>query len=303
MLEVNFCGVKMRNPTRLASGVLGVTASSLIRVAKCGAGAVTMKSVGPSERDGYNNPAVVDIEGGLLNAVGLPSPGYKNMEEEMRELRELEKIGVPLFGSVYGSNAGEFAQVAAWLALHKPAAIELDMSCPHTSHGTMFAHSPEIAGELVSRVKAVSGKIPVIAKLSPNTHLINEVGIACEKAGADALCAVNTVSAMSINIEAKKPVLHFKKGGVSGPALKPIAVRCVFDLFKEVNLPIIGEGGCSSGRDAIEFIEAGATIVGIGSAVRMHGPEVFSRVCLEMKEWMKENGFSSLKQLRGIAHE
>lgn len=303
MLSVDFCGIKMRNPTRLASGILGVTASSLLRVAKSGAGAVTMKSVGPRERFGHNNPTVVDIDCGMLNAVGLPTPGYKNMEDEMAELLELKKIGVPLIASLYGAKIGEFAEVAAWLAEHRPDAIELDMSCPNTEWGgAMFSHSVDVAEKLVSSVKEVTGKIPVIAKLSPNTHLITEVGVACEKAGADALCAVNTVSAMSINIDARKPVLNFRKGGLSGPALKPIAVRCVYDLFEKVNIPIIGEGGCSSGRDAIEFIQAGAAIVGIGTAVRYRGLQVFAEVCSEMGQWMKQNGFLGVKEMVGIAH-
>ncbi|MBI2597932.1 MAG: dihydroorotate dehydrogenase [Candidatus Diapherotrites archaeon] len=304
MLKVDFCGIRLKNPTRLASGILGVTAQSLIRVARSGAGAVTMKSVGPKEREGHNNPTVIDLECGLLNAVGLPTPGYKNMEEEMEELKELKKLDVPLIGSVYGTTVGEFVEVAQWLCDHRPSAIELDMSCPNAEWGgSVFAHSAEVAKELVEKVKNVSGKIPVIAKLSPNTHLINEVGIACEEAGADALCAINTLSAMSINIEAKRPVLHFKRGGLSGPALKPVAVRCIYDLFEHVSIPIIGEGGCTSGRDAIEFLQAGATVVGVGSAVRYEGIELFGKICDEMKKWIKQNGYTNVKQLVGIAHE
>ncbi len=156
--------------------------------------------------------------------------------------------------------------------------------------------------ELLSKQKA-SIKVVGCGGGGNNTiNRITEVGIACENAGADALCAVNTVSAMSINIEAKRPVLAFKKGGMSGPALKPIAVRCVYDLFEKVKIPIIGEGGCTNGRDAIEFLQAGAAIVGVGSAVRQRGPKVFEEICGEMVGWMKQNGYSSIKQLVGAAH-
>jgi len=305
MLSTTFCKMKMKNPTRLASGVLGVNAASLIRVAKEGAGAVTMKSVGPREREGHNNPTVIDLENGsMLNAVGLPTPGYRNMDEEMEELKVLKKMGVPLIGSVYGTVAAEFREVAEWMAKHKPDAIELDISCPNAEwEGNQFACDPALSTKIVSDVKDVAGKIPVIAKLTPQTHLVVEVGKACEGAGADALCMGNTMPAMSINIDARRPVLQNKKGGLSGAALKPINMKCVYELYEEVEIPIIGEGGISNGRDAIEYLQAGATIVGIGTAVRWRGTTVFREVCSEMQKWMKENGYKKVSDIVGVAHE
>ena len=304
MLETKFLGLKLKNPTRLASGILGVNANQLIRVAKEGAGAVTMKSIGPRERSGHKNPTVLEWEHGLINAVGLPTPGYKNTEEEFEELKELKKIGVPLIASVYGSKQEEFREVAEFVAGKKPDAIELNISCPNTEwEGTQFACNPEVSGKIVSNVKEVTGKIPVIVKLTPAATSPVEVGKACEEVGADAICAANTMPGMLINIEAKKPVLAFKKGGISGPAIKPINLKIVYDLYEQVKIPIIGEGGITNARDAIEYIMAGATVCGIGSAVWKHGPSVFSKIpkCIEI--WLKENSYSKIDKIKGIAHE
>jgi len=294
----------MQNPTRLASGILGVNAGQLIRVGKDGAGAVTMKSIGPRERQGHNNPTVVEWEHGLLNAVGLPTPGYKNYDEEFEELKELEKHGVPLIASVYGSKWNEFAEVAEYVAGKKPDLIELDISCPNTEwHDIQFACIPEASAKIVESVKNVSGKIPVIAKLTPAANSPVEVGKACEEAGADALCAGNTMPGTLIDINAGKPVLAFRKGGISGPALKPINLKIVYELYEKVSIPIIGEGGICSGTDALEYVMAGATVCGIGSAIWQKGITVFRQACMEMQQWLSENGYSRIEQVRGMAHE
>ncbi len=300
MLETTVAGVKLKNPTILASGILGIGPEILKRVADSGAGAVTTKSIGPRERAGHANPTVVAWGHGLLNAVGLPSPGYENMKEEWEEL---SKIKVPVIASIYGATVDEFRNVAAAVAKEGIAAIEVNISCPNTDmHGQTFGCNPESSYEVIEAVKEVAAKKPVIAKLSPNTHLIVKVGKACEEAGADALTAINTVQGMLINIKAKKPILHYKKGGISGPAIKPVAIRCIYDLYENVKIPIIGVGGVTSGEDAIELIEAGATAVGIGTAVYSRGVDVFKDVCDEMKEWMRENGYKNLNELRGAAH-
>ncbi len=294
----------MKNPTRLASGILGVNAGQLIRVAKEGAGAVTMKSIGPREHEGHKNPTVIEWEHGLINAVGLPTPGYKNCDDEFEELKELKKIKVPLIASIYGTKWEEFIEVAQYVASKKPDAIELDISCPNTEWGgTQFACDPKLSGKIVSEVKNACGKIPLIAKLTPAANSPVEVGVACEEAGADAICAGNTMPGMIINADAMRPVLAFKKGGISGPALKPINLKITYELYEKIKIPIIGEGGIGSGNDALEYIMAGATLCGIGSAVWQSGTGVFKKTCNEMDAWMKENGFSNLEKLRGIAHE
>ncbi|MFH1391408.1 MAG: dihydroorotate dehydrogenase [Candidatus Diapherotrites archaeon] len=304
MLKTKFCNLNLNNPTRLASGIMGVNAGQLIRVAKEGAGAVTTKSIGPKERKGHKNPAVIEWEHGLLNAVGLPTPGYKNTEEEFEELKALKKSGVPLIASIYGSKVSEFLEVAEYVASKKPEAIELDISCPNTEWGgTQFACDPEISHKIISSVKNVVGKIPVIAKLTPAATSPIAVGVACEEAGADAICAANTMPGMIINIDARKPILAFKKGGMSGPALKPINLKIVYELYGKVKVPIIGEGGITNGRDALEYVMAGATLCGIGSAVYKHGSGVFKKTTGEIEKWLKENSYSKLSQVRGIAHE
>ena len=300
-LKTDFAGIELRNPTVLASGILGTNAELLLRAAEAGAGAVTIKSIGPREREGHNNPTILEWEHGLLNAVGLSSSGYKEMEEEWSLL---EKSPVPVIASIYGATAQEFKEVAEAVSEKKPAMIEVNISCPNSEkHGQVFGCNAESASEVIGSVKKVSNGIPLMAKLTPQAPNIGEIASACEKAGASAICAINTVQGMLINIEARKPILCFKKGGISGPAIKPIAVRCVWDIFEAVKIPILGLGGVSNARDAIELMQAGATAVGIGSGVHFEGIEVFQKVSQGMQQWMQENDFKSAKELVGIAHE
>ncbi len=300
-LEIDFAGLKLKNPTVLASGVLGTSAALMKRVfEEGGAGAITMKSIGPEERAGHANPSVLELEHGLLNAVGLPSPGYKNMEEEWNELEERK---FPLIASIYGASVEEFVEVSKFVAEKKPDAIEVNISCPNTQeHGQIFGVNETASAEVVSSVKKEIGKIPLIAKLTPQAPNIAAIASACEKAEANAICAINTVAGMAIDIDARKPILCNKFGGISGPAIKPVGIKCVYQIFKAVKIPILGMGGISSGRDAIEYIQAGATAVGIGSGVYYQGIGVFEKVCREMKEWIKENEVKSLEEIRGCAH-
>ncbi len=302
MLETSFAGVKLSNPTVLASGILGTSAGLLLRVfEEGGAGAVTTKSIGPCEKDGYANPTVVEWEHGLINAVGLPSPGYKNLGKELSELQE---CGIPVVASIYAHSVEEYAEIAHGIAPFKPAIIELNMSCPHSrGEGQAFGLDEGIASEVVKAVKKAAGGIPIMPKLTAQALDIAAIASACEKAGADAVCAINSLGpGMLINAEARKPVLANKFGGLSGPAIKPVALRCVYQIYERVRIPILGLGGISSGRDAIEFVQAGATAVGIGSAVHYHGIGVFKKVCGEMQQWMQKNKVKSLEEIRGAAH-
>jgi dihydroorotate dehydrogenase (NAD+) catalytic subunit len=167
----------------------------------------------------------------------------------------------------------------------------------------VFGKSPELVSELISEVKKCTA-IPIMPKLTPNCDDIGEIAVACEKAGADMISAINTVGpGMVIDIDARKPLLNFKTGGVSGPAIKPIAIRCVYDIYERVKIPILGIGGVSSGKDAIEMLMAGASAVGIGSAVYYDGIEVFSKINKEIEKWMKENKIKSIKEIIGVAHK
>jgi len=298
-LSTGIAGVKLRNPTILSSGILGTSHELIKRVFENNAGAVTIKSIGPVPRDGNNNPSVIDFGHGLLNAVGLPCPGYKNMDIEFNEL---SKIKEPVIWSIYGSKIEDFVNITKYIIKYKPKIIEINISCPNKEKGMLFSQNKKSAAKVTRSVKQVAEKIIVIPKLSPNVANIAEIAYACEKAGADAINAINTVQGMVININAKKPVLYYKKGGMSGPAIKPIAVKCVYDIYENVKIPIIGTGGITNGRDAIEMIQAGASAVGIGSAVYYHGINVFKKIVREIEEWMKENKYTSIKELIGIAH-
>lgn len=301
MLDLNtsIAGVKLKNPTILSSGILGTSPELIKRAFENNAGAATIKSIGPKPRDGNNNPSVIDFGHGLLNAIGLPSPGYKNMD---MEFNELSKIKEPVIWSIYGNSIEDFVEITKHILKYKPKIIELNISCPNKEKGMLFSQDRNCAADLTKAVKNAANDVIIIPKLSPNVTNIAEIAYACEKAGADAINAINTVQGMVINIDAKRPVLHYKKGGISGPAIRPIAVRCVYDIYENVKIPIIGTGGITNGRDAIEMIQAGASAVGIGSAVYYHGIGVFQKIVNEIRKWMRENKYGSIKELIGIAH-
>lgn len=301
-ISTELCGIKLSNPTVLASGILGMNADSLKLAVKGGAGAVTLKSIGPKERVGNLAPSVLAWEHGLVNCVGLTNKGYKNMEDEWSQLRE---ISVPLVISIFGANIDEFIDVAEYVAGKNPDMIELNLSCPNTKeHGMAFGLRKEACYNAVSSVKRVAGNIPISAKLTPQALNIAKIAKACEDAGADAITAINTVGpGMFINIDVAKPVLSFKTGGLSGPAIRPITVRCVYDIYNSVKIPIIGTGGVSCGKDAIELMMAGASSIGIGSAAYYRGIDVFRKVTDEMKEWFENSDYNSLKEIIGAAHE
>ncbi len=299
-LSTSIAGVKLKNPTILSSGILGTSPDPIKRAFENNAGAATIKSIGPEPRDGNNNPSVIDFGHGLLNAVGLPGPGYKNMDVEFNEL---SKIKEPVIWSIYGNDIKDFVNITKYILKYNPKIIELNISCPNKENGMLFSQDKKSAAKVTKSVKQVAKKTVVIPKLSPNVTNIVEIAVACEKAGADAINAINTVQAMVINIDAKKPVLYYKKGGMSGPAIKPIAVRCVYDIYENIKIPIIGTGGITNGRDAIEMIQAGSSAVGIGSAVYYHGINVFQKIVSEIREWMQENDYNLIKELIGIAHK
>lgn len=299
-MAVQFLGKTLNNPMVLASGVLGNSSDILERVFETGCGLVTMKSIGPEPRDGHKNPTVIDLGSGMINAVGLPTPGYLNMENEWESLG---KRKFPIIASIYGGSVEEFQKVARFVSSKKPDFIEINISCPNSEkHGMIFGVNPESSRDVVLAVKKVIS-VPLIAKLTPQALDIGEIAKACEDAGADAVCAINTLGpGMVIDIESHMPVLAFKKGGLSGPMIKPVAVRCVFDIYKAVKIPIIGLGGVTTGEDAIEMIMAGASLVGIGSAVRYRGIDVFAKVAKEMNFWLSDHNLS-MEDIKGAAHK
>lgn len=304
MLETELAGLKLKNPTVLASGILGVTGSSLARVAKLGAGAVTTKSISLKERKGHSTPVITTYEAGMLNAVGLSNPGAQDSVPEIEYA--VKNAGTPVIASIFASTITEFGEITGIVQKAKPHAIEVNISCPNVEDefGRPFSHDPGIAAVVTKTVKK-KANVPVFVKLSPNTPRIGEIARAVEeRGGADGITAINTAGpGMQINIEAARPVLSNRTGGISGPAIKPIAVRCVYEIYKETKLPIIGTGGVTTGRDAVEIIMAGASAVGMGSAVYYRGDDVFSKVTAEIHDFMEKEGYRSIRQMRGIAHE
>jgi len=305
-LGVSLCGVSLPSPLILASGILGTEAELLARVARAGAGAVTAKSCSLLPRAGHHNPTVLAWEHGLINAVGLANPGVDAEVKELARAKELLRpLGVALIGSVFAETVEGFAQVAERLVEAGPNLLEVNISCPnvHDEFGTPFAADPIAAAEVTAAVKgALAGRAPVLVKLSPNVTDIAAVARAVEAAGADGISAINTLTGMIIDLHARRPILANRSGGLSGPAIRPVAVRCVYEIYQAVRVPIVGIGGVCSGRDAVEMIMAGATAVGVGSAVYGQGPELFGRIGAEMVEWMAKLGYSHVEEMRGAAH-
>ncbi|MFH0956707.1 MAG: dihydroorotate dehydrogenase [Candidatus Aenigmatarchaeota archaeon] len=300
-ISVSLCGIRMRNPFILASGILGVTKDSLSNVARNGAGAVTMKSVSREERTGHKPPIILTEGDVMLNAVGYSNPG---LEEARREFSGLSDVGVPVIASIIGKDAEEFAYMAKNFLHGGFSAVELPLSCPHTPGYGMLAGqgTPEATAAITAAVRKAT-KLPVIVKLSPSIQCIGDVAKAAEKAGAHAINMGNTAGpGMAIDARAARPILSFGFGGLSGPALKPLALRCVYDVYEAVKIPIIGTGGVSTGEDAAEMIMAGASAVGMGSAVHYRGIEAFRLAASELSSFMKEEGYSSIKEMVGLAH-
>jgi dihydroorotate dehydrogenase (NAD+) catalytic subunit len=305
-LRTNLCGVELPNPLILASGILGTGAELLARVARAGAGAVIAKSCSLRPRAGHPNPTVLAWEHGLINAVGLANPGVDAEVEELRRARALlQPLGAGLLVSVFADTVDNFARVADRSVEAKPDLVEVNISCPnvHDEFGTPFAADPAAAAEVAAAVcTVVAGRAPVLVKLSPNVADIAAIAQAVAAAGADGISAINTLTGMVIDVHARRPILANRTGGLSGPAIRPLAVRCVYEIYRAVDLPIVGMGGVSSGRDAVEMIMAGATAVGIGSAVYVEGPAAFGRIRDEMSTLMAELGYDRIEDMRGVSH-
>ncbi|MEA2089733.1 MAG: dihydroorotate dehydrogenase [Thermoproteota archaeon] len=298
-LGVEIAGLQLANPTMLASGILGLSAPMLKRIVEAGAGAVVTKSVGLKPRKGYPNPTVVQVNCGLLNAMGLPNPGIHRFVDEIKELSE---VGVPIIVSVYGFSPQEFADVADLAVEAGADAVELNVSCPHVEKtGSEIGQVPELVKKTVKNVKA-KVNTPVFVKLTPNVTDVTELAKAAAEAGADAVTAINTVKAMAINVETARPVLANKIGGLSGCAIKPIALRCVYEIYEAVSIPIIGCGGITSWRDAVEFMLAGASAVQIGTSLASEEVDVFKLVTRGIEAYLETKKIGSVKKIVGKAH-
>jgi dihydroorotate dehydrogenase (NAD+) catalytic subunit len=267
----------------------------MLRALNSGADAVVTKSIGSNPRKGHSGPILATSHGGLLNAVGLTNPGIDAFEEEMLILK---KAKVPVILSVFGDSPEEIAAIAEKGAKMGPSAIELNLSCPHAEI-SQISHSPEITTKYVQAAKEAVD-LPVFAKLTPNATDYVSVGKAAQDAGADAIVAINTVRAMKIDILQQRPVLGNRAGGLSGPPIFPIAIRCVYDLHNALAIPIIGVGGVSTWEDAVEMHLAGASAIQIGTAV-MEDIEVFSKIKKGVQTYLKERGHKSTDEIVGAS--
>lgn len=302
-LTCELLGYRMRNPIVLASGILGTSTALLRRAAEAGAGAVTAKSCGPTPRAGHANPVAIDWGHGIINAIGLTNPGAEEEVHLLAEARkQLDEVDSLLIASIFAGTLAEFAEVAKIIAQANPHIIEVNISCPnvHDDFGTPFAAACESAAAVTDTVRrAVT--IPIAVKLAPNVPNIGRIAAAVVEAGADAITAINTMPGMLIDAEAARPVLTNRTGGLSGPAIKPIALRCVAEIRKAVKVPIIGTGGVSSGRDAAEMLMAGADVIGVGSAVWYRGVAALGEINTELSAFMAQAGYPNIASLKGLA--
>ncbi len=294
-LTVEAGGLTLANPTILAAGILGTTGASLKRVASMGAGAVVTKSIGVEPKCGHHNPSLVKLECGYINAMGLPNPSYK---EYVPELETAKQAGVPVIASIFGATEAEFTEVAA--GLPGADAYELNVSCPHAKgYGMQVGTDPALVKAITHAVKKTV-KAPVWVKLTPNVTDITAIGRAAQDGGADAVVAINTVKALAIDINTGYPILGNIHGGLSGPAIKPIAVRCIHDLYAALDIPVIGAGGVATWADAVELMMAGAAAVQIGSAV-YDDIGVFASISMGLSDYLDRKNLK-LKDLTGMAH-
>ncbi len=291
-------GIEIDNPVMLASGVQGPSLSKVLEALNHGAGAAVTKSVGFTPREGYPDPTLVAYEAGMVNAVGLPNPGAEVFSEE------LGRIGgraLPVLVSVYGSNPKEFGEAVRILDHNDFAGYELNLSCPHVEKvGAEVGSDPEQVSLIVKAVALRTGK-PVFVKLSPNSERLVEVATAAADAGASGVTVGNTVKAMLIDVETGRPSLSNGYGGLSGGALRPIALRCVYELNEKLDLPIIGCGGVSTWEHAVQFLLAGASAVQVGTAT-LGKLAVFDEINLGILSYLESKGYGSLRKMVGAAH-
>lgn len=295
-VSVKIANLTFKNPVTVASGTFGHAEKYYDLDEVKALGAIVPKTVTLRAQEGNPPPRIIETASGMLNAIGIENPGADIFIE--KKLPALRKIGVPLIISILGHSDEEFiALTNKFSAVQGVSALELNLSCPNLQHKTLVAQSPEATHRVVKAVKSIS-KVPVIAKLSPNVTDIAEIALAAENAGADAISLINTFVAIAINTKTRSSILGNFTGGLSGPAIKPIALHMVHSVYKKVKIPIVGMGGIMSARDALEFLIAGATMVAVGTA-NFINPKAPVEVLEGIKEYMKENEINDIKEIIG----
>ena len=303
-LSIDYCGVTFPNPLVLPSGIAQEIPRDHDRFAKSGVGAITTKSLTIEFREGNPLPRVLKTENAFLNSVGLRGPGLEKGVPLVADFIRMSPV--PVLVSVFATKVADFERFAhAFLPVMGNALFELNLSCPNVDDdmGKPLGLGSASSAGAVKAVKKIMGKIPVLAKLTPNVPNIAEVAKACEEAGADGIVAINTVGpGMVIDIVRKRPVLGAKRGGISGPGIKTITIRCIYDIYEAVKIPIIGMGGITTTQDALEAIMAGSTLVGVGTATYFKGTGVFEEIKTGLRAYMEKEHIQSLKEIVGAAH-
>ena len=296
-MKVNIAGVEWNNPVTVASGTFGSGAEFAEFVDLNRLGAVTTKGVANIPWAGNPTPRVAETYGGMMNAVGLQNPGIELFCE--RDIPFLKQYDTKIIVNVCGKSTEDYCEVVERLADEDVDMLEINISCPNVKEGGIaFGQNAKAAEEITKAVKKYA-KQPVIMKLSPNVTDIAEMAKAVEAGGADAISLINTLTGMKIDINRRKFVLANKTGGVSGPAIHPIAVRMVYQAFHAVKVPIIGMGGIASAEDAIEMILAGASAISVGTA-NFHSPSVTMEIVDGIQDYMKQYGFTSVNEMVGL---
>ncbi|MDD2402525.1 MAG: dihydroorotate dehydrogenase [Clostridia bacterium] len=298
-LSVDVAGIQMKNPVMTASGTFGFGEVYEDFFSNELLGAMVVKGVTLKARKGNSAPRLVETPAGLINSIGLENPGVKVVLQEL--LPSLKKYDVPVIVNISGNVVEEYGELAGLLSSSSVVkGLEVNISCPNVKEGGMaFGSSPEMAAKVIREVKK-STNLPVIAKLSPNVTNVVEIALAVEEAGADAISLINTLLGMVIDIKRKKPVLGNIMGGLSGPAVRPVAVRMVWQVAQRVKVPVIGMGGISTAEDALQFIMAGATAVAIGTG-QFVNPCCCVDVIKGLEDFCRKNGIKNINDLRGVA--
>ncbi|WP_455950328.1 dihydroorotate dehydrogenase [Eubacterium sp.] len=295
--KVNIAGVEFKNPVMVASGTFGSGAEYSDFVDLNRLGAVVTKGVANVPWEGNPTPRIAETYGGMLNAVGLQNPGYDLFAK--RDIPYLQKYDTNIIVNVCGRTTEDYIDVVEKLGTENIDMLEINISCPNVKYGGIaFGQDPKAVEAITKAVKAVA-KQPVIMKLSPNVTDITEMAKAAEAGGADALSLINTLTGMQIDVERQKFVLANKTGGLSGPAIKPVAVRMVYQVANAVNVPIIGMGGIACAKDAMEFILAGATAVSVGTA-NFNNPNTTIEVVEGIEDYMTRHNVEDINDLIGI---
>ena len=296
-LSVNIAGVTWKNPVTVASGTFGSGAEYSEFVDLSQLGAVTTKGVANMPWEGNPTPRVAETYGGMMNAIGLQNPGIDVFVK--RDIPYLKEHQATIIVNVCGKSQEDYVEVVERLGDQPVDMLEINVSCPNVKEGGIaFGQNPDALYEITKAVKA-KAKQPVIMKLSPNVTSIAEMARAAEAGGADAVSLINTLTGMKIDVERQAFVLANKTGGLSGPAIKPVAVRMVYETAHAVKIPIIGMGGICTAADALEFIMAGATAVSVGTA-NFHDPMTTMKVIAGMEDYMKRHNIEDINDLIGI---